>query len=448
MDPERNFLDEVRQLEESRGAYQRLHRVIRIKDEWGIQLFIEQWAALTSPIKDSLLDSLSFKEAFQIKEFIANCIRNPIAPGDRELIISHIIKFFGLHCLVPSVIEVYDKVSVNLQREIQWFLLNVGTGQALRFLKGLVETSAPIGVQQPIIIAGLQNWLQDKSLLLDRLIEYFHGYYKPVDEWDLNAWLTQFGKPADQVLMLHLLNHVRFINQEAIGRASNDLWNSLSRDDQRNAFITGLGPLAKSGTHILYEFRPENKFNRKKQISDLPSILRTEKPDPLVIVFIDDMIGSGRQAVRFYNDLLKQQDGAIKLMPSEIERLKRAMKYFLAVIGFENGINFVRKANIFQKVSVSITLREADKAFSPEAGIFDNLEDLRIAMQIAKFYGSYLYPSLRDAEPSTGQGPLGFEDCQALVVFYYNTPNNTLPILWQTGRVKSKDWLALFPRRE
>jgi hypothetical protein len=40
------------------------------------------------------------------------------------------------------------------------------------------------------------------------------------------------------------------------------------------------------------------------------------------------------------------------------------------------------------------------------------------------------------------RSPLGFGDCQALVVFETGCPNNSVPILWkQTG-----EWQPLFPR--
>jgi hypothetical protein len=37
---------------------------------------------------------------------------------------------------------------------------------------------------------------------------------------------------------------------------------------------------------------------------------------------------------------------------------------------------------------------------------------------------------------------LGFGDCQAIVIFSKNCPNNSLPILWE----KNNDWTPLFER--
>lgn len=450
MDAARDFLIELELAEEAKSVYERLHRVIRMKSEWTVKSFVENWVALKPPIKDAFFDSLNSAEVAEIQDFLATSVRAPIVPEDRALIIQHAIHFTGLHCLVPILLEAYPDLTVDLQREVQWFLLNVGTGRAMRFLNELVEESTKIGMRPPAITGHIlsQTFLGTKSVELGQLAGRFHGYYSPIDEWDLKAWLSQFGQAADQSLMLQLLKCVRYFDQKAIGKASDDLWSSLPPDDRRQAYVTGLGPLAKSGTHILYEFRPTNGFDRKQQIQDLPSILRSANSDPLVIAFLDDIIGSGHQALRFYNVLLEQTNSAIKLSPREILRLRKAKKYLLAVAGFDDGRDRVRNAGVFHEVSVSTTLQEADKAFSAEARIFDELNDLRFAKQIAEFYGSYLYPRGRDAEPGTGPGPLGYEDCQALVVFYYNTPNNTLPILWQNGRVRSRDWLPLFRRRE
>ena len=37
--------------------------------------------------------------------------------------------------------------------------------------------------------------------------------------------------------------------------------------------------------------------------------------------------------------------------------------------------------------------------------------------------------------------PLGYNDCQMLLGFHHNTPNNTLPIFW-----REKNWTPIFKR--
>jgi len=53
-------------------------------------------------------------------------------------------------------------------------------------------------------------------------------------------------------------------------------------------------------------------------------------------------------------------------------------------------------------------------------------------------------------------GPLGYENSGALVFFEHNSPNNSLPIFWASGKCKileplgehtEVNWTPLFPRK-
>ena len=45
------------------------------------------------------------------------------------------------------------------------------------------------------------------------------------------------------------------------------------------------------------------------------------------------------------------------------------------------------------------------------------------------------------------QRKLGYGNAAYLVVFPYNTPTQTLTLLWSKGKVNGWDWLPLLPRR-
>jgi hypothetical protein len=57
-------------------------------------------------------------------------------------------------------------------------------------------------------------------------------------------------------------------------------------------------------------------------------------------------------------------------------------------------------------------------------------------------YGSGLYT------PKSKDCYLGWENSCETVVFFYNVPNNTVPIIWSTGKsaTSGKDWIPLFNR--
>ena len=56
-------------------------------------------------------------------------------------------------------------------------------------------------------------------------------------------------------------------------------------------------------------------------------------------------------------------------------------------------------------------------------------------------YGEKLFSTYNRDNHLEETHPLGYNNSQALIVFAYNPPNNTLPIIWS-----SKNWKPLYPR--
>ena len=76
------------------------------------------------------------------------------------------------------------------------------------------------------------------------------------------------------------------------------------------------------------------------------------------------------------------------------------------------------------------------RAFDPDAGIFETVQEAEFAKEVMLQIGRELTNSM----------PLGFGDQGALIAFYDTVPNNTLPIFWSNGKVNDKQWKPLFPR--
>jgi hypothetical protein len=81
-------------------------------------------------------------------------------------------------------------------------------------------------------------------------------------------------------------------------------------------------------------------------------------------------------------------------------------------------------------------LSEADQAFASDVGIFDTDEERLRAQKLVENIGSKLEP----------KNPLGYGGRQALVSFYRNTPNITLPIFYKSSQKKDFPWRPLFRR--
>jgi hypothetical protein len=110
--------------------------------------------------------------------------------------------------------------------------------------------------------------------------------------------------------------------------------------------------------------------------------------------------------------------------------------FFVAISGFEKALARVEEKIETLKLNITVHLcdglNDSHRCFSERSGIYSSENERMAATDIAYRKGVALCK----------QAPLGYGDCQALVVFSHNCPNNTLPILWDHGR----HWTPLFRR--
>ena len=148
------------------------------------------------------------------------------------------------------------------------------------------------------------------------------------------------------------------------------------------------------------------------------------------IVFVDDFIGTGRTATKSLKEALSPISNLIAQLEIDV--------FLVSVSGFAEAAEKVERAlskviHSF-RVSISDPLGDSDKCFAEKSEILPDSVKRARAREIVKSYGRRL----------SGQSPLGFGNCQALVVFENTCPNNSLPILWAEGPDNS--WQPLFPR--
>jgi hypothetical protein len=197
----------------------------------------------------------------------------------------------------------------------------------------------------------------------------------------------------------------------------------------------GVGGPSESGDYIMYLFRTENKISTGsfRHTSDLlidkgASGKALKEPNVRYYVFVDDFSGTGIQA----RDRLKQVIGDIHQVDKNIQvaylplfatsdalsLLRRALPnvYIRAVMEFDRSYRFFNEDSIYFR--------------STDAGSVS----ATTSRSIAEHYGRSI----------VAQHPLGFYDCQLLIGFAHNVPDNSLPIFWYNER--PKDWRAIFPR--
>lgn len=263
-----------------------------------------------------------------------------------------------------------------------------------------------------------------RQIMLTSAIVWKHELTnKELEKWLSNFKGEVFDKPYERSLALWLLANFVYYNENEVrhlcktlyrdfihkmllevNTSGLDIENSIKKILDTSRFYH-LGRLGESGAYILYYFRQENELPLNNFIfypDELPEKVKT-------IAYIDDVtlsVGQQGQAV-----------GYIEKTREKYFKEKRCL--LLTFIATDKTIEYLEKKGI--TVISSIILEERNKCFSKESIVFhyfnDHLEDCK---KFAEHYGKKLRP----------RNPLGYNNSQFIFGFFYNTPDNSLPIFW------------------
>jgi hypothetical protein len=199
----------------------------------------------------------------------------------------------------------------------------------------------------------------------------------------------------------------------------------------------GIGNPSESGAHLLYFFRQENilsknLFIHSHQIFDVKRSenVKVSLRDPTIkrYIFIDDVCGSGDQAVEYSEELFSN----VRDIPDDIEL------HYITLFSTTKGLKNVRDNTVFDKVECIFELDETFKCFSDTSRYFPSNIELPVNKKFAKdFTLKYsLGMNLSDDDA------LGYKDGQLLLGFSHNIPDNSLPIIWS----EYSGWVPIFKR--
>lgn len=288
----------------------------------------------------------------------------------------------------------------------------------------------------------VDRWLSNfKGECADLQAEHRHAMH-------LLAQLIFFGKrEIDECLRVLFEEHITypFVQQNKSLLPTVDGMNKAFQHHLRSSTrFVGVGNPAESGTSFLYRFRQANGLplmifstpcDAVEIASDeaTPSKLTVslDPPELKHLIFLDDFCGSGTQAPR----RLKKLVNALRSHHKSVR-----VSYFL-LFSTQAGLETLRGTNLFDEVCPVMIFDNDYKAFCANShhyrAALPNL-DQAVARQMMQHYGRKLVDNPLDA--------LGFGDCQLLVSFEHNTPNNTLPVIWAEN--SEIPWHAVFPRVE
>ena len=226
-----------------------------------------------------------------------------------------------------------------------------------------------------------------------------------------------------------------------IRRSNNDttdcaLIDRLFQDELDHTRFIGVGNPSESGCHLLYYLRQENALPKSLFIHTHEIFERYGRAGAVGLrdravrryVFIDDFCGSGEQGVNYSKDILED----LKVGNPDC----RTAYYVL--FGTLAGLQLLRQEARFDSVEAVFELDDSFRCFADASRFFVHKHDgitREFAHQMCQQYGNSLQPD----------HPLGFEDGQMLIGFHHNIPDNTLPIIWHSGRT-GVPWKPMFRR--
>lgn len=265
----------------------------------------------------------------------------------------------------------------------------------------------------------------------------FEEIEKVVSTWRIEKdfdhvlkWLMQFDT-EDIDLGVRIIKNMNVIGFDELNRSLTIAYSKLERVaiDKKskitasNTLFAGIGDGAKSGGMIGYNFRVANELSEENFLTDESmEHLKNGRIDNIVLV--DDVIGTGDQASKEIKTLTE------KVLPLGVNNI-----FLLTAVGMTDGIKKiveVTKAHVFSAFEYTSldTAANLDSTFY-EGVPHENREKLRARLEY------YCKPLGNPSDPALGYGGIG-----ALIAFFYNTPNISLPVIWGS----KNSWIPLFKR--
>lgn len=258
----------------------------------------------------------------------------------------------------------------------------------------------------------------------------YHDQYigQDIFEDTIDFWLGNF---EEKELLLQLLSNYIYVPQLAYGENLDNLLdliiescggkNDILKDIYFITFPSSKG--VKSGGDIIRSELPLghlDEIDKKHLISDVEKNLTINKgaKDTLkkarYLVFIDDVVGSGKTAKKNILATLKSLGH------------REGRKVFLAIMYAEECAVAQLKTEL-QDYDIKIIVLNICKKCMTEGVVFSK-EQLADKGKIIQRYEEEIAGEKVGMPDSAA---MGFNNSQLLLSFYYNTPNNTLCMFWK-----------------
>lgn len=252
----------------------------------------------------------------------------------------------------------------------------------------------------------------------DELIKQIENCANWVSQEKIEEWLLNFEDDRDRLIALNLLDKLGYVPYAQLKSISTNLYRKimtkLKNIPIEACIFCNIGDVTSSSTQIVGLFQQENGIS-KNLFVDFKELDRIN--DKKILLLLDDFVGSGNAFVKWFGS---SKGSAL---------LDRFEKVYLCVLtAFDKGLKEIKNQTGIEtifgfKYELKEMVLKSDQ-FSPN-------QKSEIKRLMLKYKEHFPEKAL-----------WGYDNCQLLVAFETNIPNNTLPIFWS-----EKNWKPLIKRK-
>lgn len=315
---------------------------------------------------------------------------------------------------------------VDKPRDIEPVPIRLTRSDVKKRLVGIKERLS--GYSGPLPVDQENGKVQESKLTDDRLRD----------------WLAQF--PNDLIdCALIMLENMQFLGREEVNRALAHF--RTEHPEVEDAVLSLLGE-PKDGASVLTYFALDAGWTAM----NLDAALLSGKP----IVFVDDLLGTGRSSVNILCGWLgvdppdPLDEGRGELSARERELLQNTSLHFVFLAELDEGREYL--ATNLQALGLTGTVDVLSKAATVEsidavAARHPNYPWKEFKEFCSRVGVEVLLDDREKPQEWREQRALGYGNHGLLVVSAFNTPTATTTALWKNGSFEGREWVPVFPRR-
>lgn len=248
-------------------------------------------------------------------------------------------------------------------------------------------------------------------------------------------WIKPINNDNDKAIFIKLLESFSYYSRESIYDIFADIHNNHVMKFDPDCEETLFCPVISEEGRLNHSYDMLSCYqiaNNLDKICCPTEMDVVEKDYPLDkienIVLVDDMTGTGttlRNSIAFMIDRYKNVFNNKKV-------------YLILIEGSEEGIKKIKELENKYSCIIDIICYNVYKKAFLKNHIFNRTEYENARTIVWKYE--------KEITNNNGKFILGYKQSEALMAFYYNTPNNTLSSFWFSN--ETMNWRPLFPRNK